>query len=358
MIENKIPLCRPEFTIEMKEAAIHALENEHFVLGESVFKFEKEFAKYIGTKYAVSVNSGTSALELSMIAIGIKKSERVITTPNSFIATANSILMAGGMPVFSDVKQSDGNVDENLIKIDGEKGIIPVHIYGNPCNIESILSIAKENNIFVVEDACQAHGAEFRGRKVGSIGDVGCFSFYSTKNMTVCGDGGMITTNREDIANTAAKLRDCGRVSKYEHDMIGFTKRLNTVNAAIGRIQLRMLDKWNSRRSDIAEIYKKILPNSYLLEKQKFGNSVYHIFAIKHPNRDNLAKHLSERGISTGIHYPIPIHKQDAYIKLGYKIRLPVAEDFSRNVISLPIFPSMTNDQTKYVAESVNEVVK
>lgn len=354
----KIPLSKPVFTDEMKCAAVDALQNEFFVLGESVHKFEEEFAKYIGTKYAVSTNSGSSALSLSLIALGIKNRDRVLTTPMSFVATANSILHAGGVPCFSDIEMDSGNIDAGNINVPKDaKGIMPVHLYGNPCDIEKIMEL-KERGLAVIEDACQAHGAEYKGKKAGSFGDVGCFSFYSTKNMTVCGDGGMVATGDEEIAEKLKRLRDCGRISKYEHTMIGYTARLNTVNAAIGRVQLRHLDEWNNKRRSIAEVYRKNLPKELLLKEN--GKSVYHIFAIRSKNRDAILGHLDKNGIGTGVHYPIPIHLQPIYRQMfGYKEgAYPRAEEFAKEILSLPMFPGMARDDAKFVCEKIQETLR
>ena len=220
-----IPFFVPEFTKDMENAAINALRNEKFVMGESVAKFEEEFARYIGTKYAISVNSGNSALQLSLLSLNIAKESKVITSTNSFIASANCILMTGSKPILCDINYDDGNMD---IKSTNEKpdAIIPVHIYGNPCDLESIKNVSETYKVPIIEDACQAHGAIYKNKKVGSLSDVGCFSFYPTKNMTVGGDGGMSTTNNEEIANKIRSIRDNGRNTKNEFDKLGFTMRL------------------------------------------------------------------------------------------------------------------------------------
>ena len=243
----KIPFFIQEFTDEMEEAAIHALRNESFVGGESVSKFEEEFAKYTGTKYAASVSSGNGALQISLMALGIGESHQVITPTNSFIASANCIRMTNAKPILTDIDPNDGGIDISNSK-NKVNAVIPVHIYGNPCNFDSVKSFAEEQKIPIIEDACQAHGAEYKGKKVGSLGDVGCFSFYPTKNMTVGGDGGMTTTNNEETILKIKSIRDNGRKTKNEFDKLGFTMRLNTVNAAIGRVQLRHLDEKTARR--------------------------------------------------------------------------------------------------------------
>ena len=276
----KIPFFVQEFTQEMEDAAIHALRNESFVGGESVSKFEEEFAKYTGTKYAASVSSGNGALQISLMALGIGESHKVITPTNSFIASANCIRMTNAKPVLTDIDTNDGGID--LSNIDNNvNAIIPVHIYGNPCNFDSVKSFAEDQKIPVIEDACQAHGAEYKGKKVGSLGDVGCFSFYPTKNMTVGGDGGMTTTDNEETALKIKSIRDNGRKTKNEFDKLGFTMRLNTVNAAIGRVQLRHLDEKTKRRREIVSIYRKNLVQDCILPENKDGKSVYHQIVIK-----------------------------------------------------------------------------
>ena len=349
-----IPFFVPEFTKDMENAAINALRNEKFVMGESVAKFEEEFARYIGTKYAISVNSGNSALQLSLLSLNIAEESKVITSTNSFIASANCILMTGSKPILCDINYDDGNMD---IKSTNEKpdAIIPVHIYGNPCDLESIKNVSETYKVPIIEDACQAHGAVYEQKKVGSLGDVGCFSFYPTKNMTVCGDGGMVTTNNEEIKNEIESLRDNGRKTRTEHDKLGFTMRLNTVSAAIGRIQLQTLENKNKRRREIASLYKKFLNEDCMLSENPKGVSVYHQIILKHKKRDEIFSHLSKNNIGIAIHYPIPIHRQPLYKNLGYN--LPISEKFSNEVVSLPSYPGLEDDDIKVVCEKINEVL-
>jgi len=349
-----IPFFVPEFTKDMENAAIDALRNEKFVMGESVFKFEEEFARYTGTKFAISVNSGNAALQLSLISLGITEKSKVITSTNSFVASANCILMTGAKPVLCDINYDDGNID---IKTTNEKpeAIIPVHIYGNPCDFDSIKSVSETHKAPIIEDACQAHGATFDHKKVGSIGDVGCFSFYPTKNMTVGGDGGMVTTNNEEIKKQIDSLRDNGRRTRTEHDKLGFTMRLNTVNAAIGRIQLQTLDEKNKRRRELASLYKKFLGDDCMLDENPKGTSVYHQIIIKHQKRDEIFSHLSKNNIGIAIHYPRPIHKQPLYENLGYN--LPISEKFSNEVLSMPSFPQLKDDDVKVICEKINEII-
>ena len=350
----KIPFFIQEFTNEMEEAAIHALRNESFVGGESVSKFEEEFARYTGTKYAASVSSGNGALQISLMALGIGESHKVITPTNSFIASANCIRMTNAKPILTDIKTNDGGIDlsnnENIVN-----AIIPVHIYGNPCDFDSVKSFAEEQKIPIIEDACQAHGAEYKGKKVGSLGDVGCFSFYPTKNMTVGGDGGMTTTDDEAIVSKIKSIRDNGRKTKNEFDKLGFTMRLNTVNAAIGRVQLKHLDEKTARRREIVSIYRKNLVQDCILPENKDGKSVYHQIVIKHEKRDEIRKELADNEIGSAIYYETPIHKQPIYQEFGYK--LPNSEKFSKEIISLPSYPQLTDDQALEICEHVNKII-
>jgi perosamine synthetase len=364
LVRTKIPLMKPVFDEEMRDAAIDALQNERFVIGASVFKFEEEFARYCGTKYAVSTSSGTFALQLSLIALGVNRGDHVVTTPFSFVATANVALHVGAVPVFADVDVKTCNIDPELAKkklTTKTRAVIPVHLYGFPADMKRIVEIFGEKGCAVLEDACQAHGAEYFGQKVGALGDLGCFSFYSSKNMTVCGDGGMVVTNDEDVARKVAKLRDCGRASHYEHDLIGFTARLNTVNAAIGRVQLKRLDVWNEKRRACAKLYDKLLSDLdglVLPPNGSFGvKPVYHLYVIRTSLRDKLKIWLEQRGVQCGVHYPLPIHLQPAYRELfAYRGgEFPNSEFLSKMALSLPMFPELRKDEIGYVCENIHD---
>ena len=350
----KIPFFIQEFTQEMENAAIEALRNESFVGGESVIKFEEEFAKYTGTKCAVSVSSGNSALQISLMALGILDNSKVITPTNSFIASANCIRMNNSQPILTDINPIDGGIDINSVKQNAD-AIIPVHIYGNPCDFDSVKARAEEEKIPIIEDACQAHGAIYKNKKVGSISDVGCFSFYPTKNMTVGGDGGMTTTNNEEVAKNIRSIRDNGRKTKNEFDKLGFTMRLNTVNAAIGRVQLKHLDKKNARRREIVSIYRKNLVEDCILPENKDGTSVYHQIVLKHEKRDQIRKELTNNEIGSAIYYEKPIHLQPIYSEYDY--RLPKSEKFSKEILSLPSYPALTDEHANIISECVNKVI-
>src|SRR6266700_1341934 len=311
---------RPIIDDEMIEASASALRDERLVMGESVHKFEEEFARYCGTRYAVSTGSGTAALQIAFQSIGLKNDDEVMTTPFSFFATSNAIIHAGAQPRFADVENSGFNLDPGKTSekmTSKTRVVLPVHLYGQPARMAEFLALKEEHGLSVVEDACQAHGAEYDGKKVGSLGLAGCFSFYSSKNMTVGGDGGMITTDDEELADAARSFRDCGRAAKYEMSRVGYTSRLNTVNAAIGRVQLRRLDKWNSLRRGIATVYRRDLEGVEGIRLPPEENSkevpVYHLFVIRSEHRDRIAKRLEEKGIESAIHYPIPINLQAHY---------------------------------------------
>ena len=360
----KIPLGKPVFNKEMENAAINALQNERFVLGESVHKFEEEFSAYIGTDYAVAVSSGTEALRMSLLAAGLKPDENAITSPASFIASANAILHANGKPVFADIDLKKYTVNPAQVEsIVNEKtrAIIPVHLYGYPADMDEINEIAQRRELTVIEDACQAHGAEYNGKKIGSIGTIGCFSFYPSKNMTVCGDGGMITTNNKTIAEKIVKLSDCGRQSQYVHDIIGYTSRLNTVNAAIGRVQLRHLDEWNRKRREIANRYHNSLKDipGLILPPEPTGNiqPVYHLYVIRTNQRDELKNWLESQGIGCGIHYALPIHLQPIYQEMfrSNEGTYPNAEELCKTCLSIPMYPDLTDSEINFVTEKIKE---
>ena len=362
---TRIPLAKPVFDDEMKEAAIHALQNERFVLGESVFKFEEEFAQYCGTKFAVSTASGTAALTLSLIALGVGGGE-VVTTPASFVASANSVIHAGATPRFADITLDSYTIDPLKVRSslsERTKALIPVHLYGFPAAMEELCVIASKHGIPIVEDACQSHGASLNGKKAGSIGSVGCFSFFPSKNMTVGGDGGMVTTDDESLAESVRSLRDCGRAkgTKYDHIRIGYTERLNTVQAAIGRVQLRRLDGWNEKRRQIAWRYEELLSGLEAIVTPPTGDSnvrpVYHLYVIRCDRRDDLRAWLERAGVECGVHYAQPIHLQPIYRELfGYKGgEFPNSEALCKNALSIPMHSGLTDDEVGLVSKSIHK---
>ena len=360
----KIQLLSPVFDDEMKKAAIDALCSERFVLGESVYSFEEQFANYCGTDYAISTSSGTSALHLALRSLGIKNNDLVVTSPASFIATANSVIHAGATPIFTDIELKTYTLDsKNLFaKIrKGTRAIIPVHLYGYPSNMDSIIEGASQHGLFVVEDACQAHGARYKGRRVGGFGDIGCFSFYPSKNLTVAGDGGMVVTNDKKISEKVAKLRDCGRVSKYVHDVVGYTSRLNSVNAAVGKVQLKNLDKWNEKRRKNAALYERLLSDLDEIVLPSNGGSevepVHHLYVIRLNDRDKLKEWLWEKGVECGIHYMLPIHLQPIYKDLyGFSGgEYPKSEELCKTCLSIPMHPNLSIEEITFVSEKIHE---
>lgn len=358
---NKIPLARPIITKEMTDAVTDALLNERLVMGESVLRFEEEFSKYIGTDQAVSVSSGTDALILTMLAYNVHGRE-VITTPLSFVATATSIVHAGATPTFADISERDYNLDPEELRgkvIRNTAAVLPVDLYGYPARMDEIAEGAGKG-VKIIEDAAEAHGAVYKGRKAGSLGDAGCFSFYSTKNMTVGGDGGMVTTNDGRLADDIRKLRDCGRVSRYEHDVFGFTSRLNTANAALGRIQLRHLDEWNEKRTGIAQQYFQRLKGLPEVVLPPMGNKdirpAFYVFAIRCQDREGLEKHLKANNIESVVHFPT-IHLQPVFREAyGFSVgEYPKAEAAAEHILSIPMFPEMTREQVDFVSDKIIE---
>ncbi len=361
---RNVPLAKPVFDGEMEAAAVNALRNERHVLGEDVYKFEEEFARYVGTRYAVSTSSGTSALQIGLLAVGLGNGQEVVTSAFSFVASANAVLHAGGVPKFADIDRETFFLDprkmaQAVTKL--SKAVLPVHLYGYPCDMKEIVDLADDKGLRVVEDAAQAHGAVYHGQKCGAIGDVGCFSFYPSKNMTVCGDGGMIVTDDEDVAKLAAKLRDCGRKTRYEHDVVGYTSRLNTVNAAIGRVQLKRLDNWNIQRIVNASMYDTLLSDIAEVETPPAGDAevkpVYHLYVIKTKKRDELSTWLQKNGVQCAVHYPLPIPMQPIYRQLfGFKSGdYPESEEVSKECLSLPMHPFLSEDDIQYVCEMVRK---
>jgi len=338
------------------------LKSGQLAQGPKVEEFEKAFAAYIGTKHAVAVNSGTAALHLALLASGVGPGDEVITTPFSFIASANCCLYCGAVPIFADIDERTFNIVPHLIekKITRKtKAVIIVHLYGQPCDMKEIIALCREHNLVLVEDACQAHGAQYAGQKVGSFG-IGCFSFYPTKNMTTS-EGGIITTNREDVARKARMTRQHGQSERYVHDILGYNFRMTDIEAVIGISQLRNLDMANDKRTRnamyLTEHISKIkgLIPPYVAPNRRH---VYHQFTIKVTegyglSRDELRRRLTSEGIGTGVHYPIPIHKQPLYRSMGYNDNLSVTEAVSKQVLSLPVHPGLTDEELKTITRAL-----
>lgn len=355
---------------ELKKAIDEVLNRGDFILGKEVGLFEEEFAGFCRTKYSLGVSSGTAALFLALDSLGIKEGDEVIVPTFTFIATALAVSYTKATPVFVDVDPNSYNIDPEQIKnaiTSRTKAIIPVHLYGQPANMAEIMQIAKKHNLKVIEDACQAHGAQLKmadgkWHQAGSLGDIGAFSFYPSKNLGGLGDGGMITTSNEEIHKKLIILRDCGRVSKYEHELIGYNSRLDTFQAAALRVKLKKINIWNALRIEAANTYANSLKGVHQITTPKVlpnVKHVYHVYALRCQKRDMLLNFLKEKGIGVLTHYNIPLHLQKAYKCLGYKPGdLPVAEKISREIISMPMFPFITKKQIKYVTDSIKEFYK
>lgn len=345
---------------EVNTAISRCIESADFILGRDVESFEQEFASYCGTRHAVGVDSGMSALELALRAYGIGDGDEVITVSHTFSATAFAISATGARPVFVDVDPRTYSMDPALIEAaitPNTKAILPVHLYGQPADIDEISRIARANKLVLIEDACQAHGARFGETRVGSWGDAACFSFYPGKNLGAYGDGGMIVTNHEQVAEDLRVLRNCGQREKYQHVVVGFNHRLDNLQAAVLRVKLPHLDRWNAARREAAQLYNKLLAGAdgvVTPHETQDRTHVFHLYVIQHPNRDGLLTYLNERGIRAGLHYPTPVHLQPCYRDLDVASgSLPVTESLAAKVISLPMYPELSAEQVNFVCESV-----
>lgn len=349
---------------ELDAAVARVLENTSFILGPEVEAFEQAFARYCGVEYAVGVDSGTAALQLSLMVCGVGPGDEVITTPFTFIATAAAISHVGAKPVLADIDPRTYNIDPEKIEAaitPRTKAIIPVHLYGQPAEMAPIQEIGRRHHVWVIEDACQAVGATYRGCKTGGLGDLGCFSFYPSKNLGAAGDGGLVTTNDPALADRIRKLRDHGRISKYEHGMVGYTYRLDALQAAILGVKLNHLDDWNEARRRHAATYSALLaPLGVVTPYEAPGcRAVYHVYAVRVPRRDALLAHLQAKGIGASVHYPLPVHLQPAYAHLGLGPgSCPVAEQCAREILSLPIYPELTQGQIEEVVGAIQEFLR
>lgn len=345
---------------ELIQAFERILDSSQFILGEEVKQFESEVASYIGTKYAIGVSNGTNALLLSLRALDIGQGDEVITTPFTFIATAEVIAMLGAKPVFCDIEPETFNINPDKITgiiSDRTKAILPVHLFGQSADMNKIMQIAQENNLEIVEDMAQAIGSSYKDRKVGTFGDTAGISFFPTKNLNALGDAGMILTNNEELDKRLRALRVHGAAKKYHHDFLGYNDRLDAIQAAFLQVKLKYLDEWNEKRRQIAKKYNEDLRDIVQIPYIKPGNeTIYHQYTIRTPKRDELRQYLSENGIGTAIHYPIPLHLQKAFAYLGYKEDdFPEAEKASQEVLSLPIHHILTDEEVDYVITTIRQ---
>ena len=350
---------------EVEKEVLEVLRSGSYILGKNCKAFEEEVAEFLGVKNAVTLNSGTDALHLALRALDIGAGDEVITVAFTFVATTEAIGIVGAKPVFVDIDPDTFNIDVNEIesKITPKtKAILPVHLYGQPCNMDVIMDIAKRHNLFVIEDACQAIGAEYKGKKVGTFGDIGCFSFYPTKNLGTMGDGGLAVTNSEFLKNRMIALRNHGGAIRYYHDEIGINSRLDEIQAAILRVKLKYINDWNKKRREHAAFYNELFKDVKDIETPKeLDNTycIYHQYTVKIPNRDEVHKLLQENGIGAMIYYPVPLHLQKVHAYLGLKEGLlPNTEKNTKLVLSLPMFAEITQEEQRTVAQTLIKCVE
>ncbi|MBR8828274.1 MAG: DegT/DnrJ/EryC1/StrS family aminotransferase [Gomphosphaeria aponina SAG 52.96 = DSM 107014] len=347
---------------EIEAAVSQVLRSGRYINGQVVTDFEQQFAQYLNVSHCVACNSGTDALYLALCALNIGRGDEVITTPFSFFATAEVITRVGATPVFVDLDLDTFNLDVNLIQkaiTPKTKAILPVHLFGQPVNMTQLMDIARADNLFVIEDCAQATGAEWAEKKVGSIGDIGCFSFFPTKNLGACGDGGALTTNNPNLAATARMLKEHGSSQRYVHHAIGLNSRLDALQAAILQIKLRFLEDQNQQRREIANIYHQLLaplPGITLPQELTGSKAVWNQYTIRitQQKREEIREILQQMGVSSMVYYPIPLHLQPVYETLAYQPgQLPVSEQVAKEVLSLPMFPYLTFEEQQQIAYSL-----
>ena len=347
---------------ELDKAIKEVIDAGTFASGPFVERFEKDFGIFCEAHHTIGVGSGTEALWLSLLATGIGQGDEVITVPNTFIATAEAITYCGARPVLVDVDPDTYTMDPNKLEeaITGRtRAIIPVHLFGQPADMDPLVAIARSHGLYVIEDACQAHGATYKGRKVGTLGDTGCFSFYPGKNLGAFGEAGAITTNNAKLDTKIRILLNHGQIEKYRHTMIGWNCRMDEIQASVLRVKLRYLESANKARIVHAKRYDRLLKGIegiVLPTCADYAQHVYHLYAIRVQNRDDLLRFMSKNGIECGVHYPIPIHQQIAYQKLGYPFKaFKVASRYAQELVSLPMFPELTDEQIETVSESIKK---
>jgi dTDP-4-amino-4,6-dideoxygalactose transaminase len=348
---------------EIDVAVTRVIESSQFVLGAEVAEFEREFAQHSGASECVALNSGTSALHLALLAVGVGPGDEVITVPFTFVASVAAVLYAGARPILIDIDRRSFTMDPSAIQASitpRTKAILPVHLYGQPADLDPIIEIARRHGLAVIEDAAQAHGAKYKGRPVGSIGDISCFSFYPTKNLGAYGEGGAITTNNSEYAKKIRMLRDWGQDGKYHHVLRGYNYRMEGLQGAILRVKLGHLEKWTEARRAVAAQYDRLLADSgvELPTEMAWARHVYHVYTLRTEDRDGLQASLRADGIQTAVHYGIPAHLQPAYADLGYGVgSLPESEAAARQVLSLPIYPELSETAIAKVVSAVKRAI-
>jgi dTDP-4-amino-4,6-dideoxygalactose transaminase len=348
---------------EIDAALARTLDHCSFCLGPDVVQFEKDFAKFCDAKHSLGFNSGTSALHVAMKVLNIGEGDEVITTPFTFVATSWAISYVGAKPVYVDIDDATFNIDPAQIEraiTPRTKAILPVHLYGQPFDVDKVLEICRKHKLPMVEDACQAHGAKYKGRLVGTFGDMSCFSFYPGKNLGACGEGGALVTNNDKYATRARSLREHGSSVRYYHDEIGYNYRMEGFQGAVLGVKLKYLNKWTQERRRVAARYTELLADTplQLPVEPSYAESAWHLYVVRHPRRDALKKFLEDNDVGCAVHYPIPLHLQKAYAHLGYKSgNFPVAEMAAHECLSLPIYPELTEAQILRVVEVIKKFV-
>jgi dTDP-4-amino-4,6-dideoxygalactose transaminase len=347
---------------EVQKMLDRVCQNASFVLGEEVERFEQAFAHYNDVKHCVALNSGTSALHLALLTAGIGSGDEVITSANTFIATAETIVYTGATPVFVDIDPAAANIDPEQIEAaitPRTRAIVPVHLYGRPANLDAIIDIAARHRLLVIEDACQAHGARYGGRRVGGFGHAAAFSFYPGKNLGAYGEAGALTTNDDEVARMARSLRSHGESTRYMHKYIGYNYRMDGFQAAVLNVEMKYLDQWTAKRQAYAELYRRALAkvDVRLPEDSADSDCVYHLFVVYLENRNQIRSELEKMGVQTAVHYPVPVHLQDAFSHLGLRRgSLVFTERACEQVLSMPLFPEMTEEQVAYAAHCLAEL--
>ncbi|MGB9181835.1 MAG: DegT/DnrJ/EryC1/StrS family aminotransferase [Pyrinomonadaceae bacterium] len=348
---------------EVDAALARVLDNASFILGPEVQAFEEAFAEYVGARFCVCVSNGTAAIQLALTACGLGAGDEVIVPANSFFATAEGVSTAQATPVFVDADPVSYTIDATKIEVaitERTRAIMPVHLYGQSADLDPLFEIAGRHNLIVIEDAAQAHGSRYKGRRVGALGRAGCFSFYPGKNLGAYGEGGAVVTNDEEVARRVRLLRDHGSERKYVHEIVGYNFRLEGIQGAVLNVKLKYLDRWNALRREHAARYNELLAGSgdalTLPREMPYAEHIYHLYVVQRDARDELQKRLTEAGVQTGIHYPVPIHLQPAYASLGHKAGdFPESERQAERVLSLPMFPELTDEQIMRVVEAIQE---
>lgn len=355
----KVNLAEMYVDDEMREAATRILNSKRYIKGPEVDKFESEFARFCGAEHAAAVSSGTTALFSAYMALGIKPGDEVIVPSHTFIASITPAIVMGAKPVFADVDPETYTIDPEEVRAKitaNTKAIVAVHLYGHPADMDPIMELSREHDIPVIEDSCQAHGSLYRGKQIGSIGTMACFSFFPSKNMTVAGDGGMVTTNDPELGEKLSMLRNHGRTDAHTSVILGLNFRMSELHAAIGRIQLKHIDRWIEKRRSAAAMYNEHFDGVAGLVtpvERDWGKHVYHLYVIQVENRNELIAHLKSKDIGSGVHYPKPVHKQPVMEQYTSGLSLPVTEKLVDRIVSIPMHPELSEDDVAFVADEI-----